>query len=153
MPWPLTDDVIVYKKCLTARSHSLDHVDLSSKVFCGIHLKAISHEVLMNLMCNIYLKIALLNPTSVPVDNELKLTLKPGLTGMPQLWLVLEWSLIVLPISWWCLGTPTSSWYGSLTDSWWLPHSLKNRNKIQRPFSYRKMIARRGIFHSLKKTH
>ena len=35
------------------------NVDLSLKVFCGIHLREILHEVLMNLIHNICLEITL----------------------------------------------------------------------------------------------
>ena len=35
------------------------HVDLTSEVFHGIHLRAISQEALMNLICNIHLEFAL----------------------------------------------------------------------------------------------
>ena len=33
------------------------NVDLSSKVFYGIHMRAILHEMLMNLICNMYFQI------------------------------------------------------------------------------------------------
>ena len=36
-------------------------VDLSSKMFCGIHLRATSQEVLMTSICNMNLEITLLN--------------------------------------------------------------------------------------------
>ena len=35
--------------CLIALSHYLNNIDFSSKVFCGIHLRAIWQEVLLNL--------------------------------------------------------------------------------------------------------
>ena len=47
-------------------------VDLSSKMFCGIHLRAISQEVLMNLISNMCSEITLLNlPPHLPGTNEL----------------------------------------------------------------------------------
>ena len=36
--------------CRAAPSHYLVNIDLTSKTPCGIHLRAISHEVLMNLI-------------------------------------------------------------------------------------------------------
>ena len=46
--------VVVMACCLPAPSHYLNlfNVDLSSKVFCGIHLGAISQEELMDLIHN-----------------------------------------------------------------------------------------------------
>ena len=39
--------------CLTAPGHYLNHADLSSKVFCGIHIRAI-WQVLVNLIHNVF---------------------------------------------------------------------------------------------------
>ena len=50
------------------------NVDVSSKLFCGIHLGAISLEVLLNFSCNLCSEIVLetLRPP-IPGANELKL--------------------------------------------------------------------------------
>ena len=56
---------------LAAPSHYLNYVDLSSKVFCGIHLRAISQEALMNLICNICSEITILKLVHLPGANEL----------------------------------------------------------------------------------
>ena len=48
-------------------------VDLSSKVFCGIHLRLISQEVVMNLICNLCLENHIFNMTATsPRDKELR---------------------------------------------------------------------------------
>ena len=44
--------------------------DFSSKVFSGIHLSAISHEVLMNLIHNVYPEILLFNLLPLPHISE-----------------------------------------------------------------------------------
>ena len=45
--------------CLMAAGHYLTNVDLSSKVFGDIHLKAISQKVLMNFSHNMCSEITL----------------------------------------------------------------------------------------------
>ena len=48
------------------------NVDLSSKVFCGIHLRGISQEVLMNLIHNMWSEITPLELVPhLPAVNEL----------------------------------------------------------------------------------
>ena len=45
---------------LMAQAITWTNVDLSSEVFCGIHLKAISHEVLIKLICKVHSGIVLI---------------------------------------------------------------------------------------------
>ena len=79
--------------CLTAPSH---YVDLSSKVFCGIHFRAVSQEVLRNLIRNTYSKVTLLE-------------LLPHLTGPNEL------IFLVFPPSSWQFSSIMTEFVG-VTD-------------------------------------
>ena len=49
-------------------------LDLLSKMFCGIHLKAISQEMLMNLICSGCLEITLLKSLAYDPVYALRIT-------------------------------------------------------------------------------
>ena len=47
------NEICVFIGSLMAPSHTSTNVDLPSEAFCGIHLKAVSQELLMKLISNI----------------------------------------------------------------------------------------------------
>ena len=57
--------------CRQATSHYLNQIWLIIKVFSCIHLRAISQEVLMNLICNMYTEIPLFKLLHLPGATEL----------------------------------------------------------------------------------
>ena len=64
--------------CLMAPNHYLHQCWLSSKVFCSIQLRAISQEVLMNLIRNKCSEITILKLLpDLPGVNDLKGIIKP----------------------------------------------------------------------------
>ena len=64
----------VMASCLMTPSHYLNlNVELSSKVFCGIHTEAMSQEVLMNITCDMFSTITFSEVIPyLPGANELK---------------------------------------------------------------------------------
>ena len=72
--WPSSESTLaqIMACFLTAPTYYLKRCWLIIEVFCGIHPRAISQEVLMNLICNICLEITLPKLLQyVPGANEL----------------------------------------------------------------------------------
>ena len=89
--------------CLMAPSHYMNQCWLSSKVFCSIHLRAVSEEVLVNLICNLCWNITLLK-------------LLPHFPGLDELIMEsvhLGWNFLALKET--QCHVPVQLWYCCLT--------------------------------------